>query len=258
VYWKPTLAIIATIVLAASLDTQLTANLAVSDSSKPSASSFSAQSCVQCHSQSNGLNHPVGVLQSQAVDLPLAAGKIDCLTCHNEQATSPMHAEKSGNRKDNMLRQPANGLCQSCHQSDLLADDGHSRISHGIAMRKAHYQDTDSSAKRVEGRLDSETRECLSCHDGSAANHSGVRDAGLGPDRSVATESMHPIGVRYSTMARPNQTPQFRAVSGLPNTVRLFDGKLGCGSCHSIYSEEKQMMAVDMKRSKLCLSCHIK
>jgi predicted CXXCH cytochrome family protein len=36
----------------------------------------------------------------------------------------------------------------------------------------------------------------------------------------------------------------------------LFDGNLGCGSCHSAYSKEPHLLVMNNRGSKLCLSCH--
>ncbi|NQU47328.1 MAG: hypothetical protein HQ519_01670 [Planctomycetes bacterium] len=52
--------------------------------------------------------------------------------------------------------------------------------------------------------------------------------------------------------------PQYRPVTSLPKEIRLFQGRVGCGSCHTTYGGEKQMLAGDPKRGTLCLSCHIK
>ncbi|NNK62673.1 MAG: hypothetical protein HKO98_05620 [Gemmatimonadetes bacterium] len=38
--------------------------------------------------------------------------------------------------------------------------------------------------------------------------------------------------------------------------IRLFDGNLGCGSCHSVYAGEPGLLVMRNERSRLCTSCH--
>jgi len=42
--------------------------------------------------------------------------------------------------------------------------------------------------------------------------------------------------------------------------VQLFGaaGRIGCGSCHSVYSGVEKMLSLEPTRGGLCLSCHIK
>lgn len=80
-----------------------------------------------------------------------------------------------------------------------------------------------------------------------------------GVGRSAGSwRSEHPIGVRYDSLGNPRQVPQFQPVGALPAQLRLFGGKLGCGTCHSVYSGVEGMRAVSDLRGGLCLSCHIK
>ena len=256
VYWKTPSVILATCALAASAIGSMPATSAA-DSEKPA---YDAASCIQCHSQSKGLNHPVNVMPGAQTDLPLSNGRVDCLTCHTEKTTSVTHSGGFGKAKGNFLRKPARLLCNSCHGNDSEAKEGSTPKSHGIAMGRAHLEEPANKMSLSSGRFDRETRECLSCHDGSSASHSGVRepDSGIKRGTLMSIKSMHPIGVEYSWMPKGRMAPQYKPVSSLPNTVRLFDGKVGCGSCHSIYSGEEQMMSIDPKRGRLCLTCHIK
>jgi len=38
----------------------------------------------------------------------------------------------------------------------------------------------------------------------------------------------------------------------------LFDGKVGCLSCHNPYGDKKYSLVMENKRSGLCLACHRK
>lgn len=259
VYWKTPSVILATCALAASIVGSSAAS-GLSDRSNSTDAVWDANSCVQCHIQTRGLNHPVGVMAAEKTDLPLSNGRIDCLTCHTDKATSVTHTGGFVQGQANLLRKSPRVLCNSCHGSDLLSKNDASSKSHGVAMAKAHLEEPANKISLSAGRFDSETRECLSCHDGSSASHSGVREpnSGIKSGTLMSIKSMHPIGVEYSWMPKGRMAPQYKPVSSLPSSVRLFDGKVGCGSCHSIYSGEEQMMSVDPKRGRLCLSCHIK
>lgn len=216
---------------------------------------------MRCHTQTKGLNHPVGVIPAEKTELPLGQGRIDCLTCHSDAATQQRHTGLNGSKGDPMLRKSTRELCSSCHKGSLDRLQGDTPESHGVAMGRAHFEQPAYHLAATPGRFDRETLECLSCHDGSSASHSGVREVSgkrRGGATSLSIQSMHPIGVRYEWTPKGRMAPQYKPVSSLPDRVRLFDGKVGCGSCHSIYSKEEQMMAVDPRRGKLCLSCHIK
>lgn len=65
----------------------------------------------------------------------------------------------------------------------------------------------------------------------------------------------HPIGTEYPAHARrgaKSMVPRSR----LDGRIRLFDNMVGCGSCHSPYSQEKKLLVIDNRGSQLCLSCH--
>ena len=118
--------------------------------------------------------------------------------------------------------------------------------------------------------LDSGTRLCLSCHDGTVAIDSYGAASGttfipdaanLGTDLTTS----HPIGVMYPTSGTsfnladssgkiidPIETPTGQY-------ARLKNGTIQCSSCHSAhYSKANygQFLRVDNTGSKLCMTCH--
>lgn len=218
---------------------------------------FTAQTCVQCHEVTTELDHPVGIPIRDSGELPLGSGKrLDCLTCHDDQATDPAHSLRLAGGGGGLLRQSPRKLCQNCHTQP---GDSASRLSHGLAMGKAHLGFAKDAGSGIG--LDHETRNCLSCHDGTTASSSGVRDTHLPNVLARSAQSirdMHPIGVRYDWTPKPHMAPQYRHERELPKAIRLFQGKLGCGSCHSTYSRQELMLARDPKKQELCLDCHIK
>jgi len=216
---------------------------------------YVASDCMTCHREekARGLNHPLGVSGGSSLR------PMDCLTCHSKESTSPAHANRMKLGKDPLLTTNRQELCLQCHKRETLSSGD--VLSHGLAMGRAHYG-TKRGVQSLSPGLDRESRECLSCHDGSTASTSGVREHGSAGMAAASSfqrvRSMHPIGVRYEWSPKGSMAPQFHPKQQLPQMVRLFNDKVGCGSCHSVYSQEDQMLAQDPKKGRLCLSCHIK
>lgn len=128
-------------------------------------------------------------------------------------------------------------------------------------LGRAHLQfpQRDNSLLSIaSGNLDAESTTCLTCHDGSVA-----RGVGIGIDEQPGSigdhARSHTIGTIYKDhrSAAFGQTPfPMYPASTLNPRLRLFDGKLGCGSCHSPYAREDKLLVMSNTRSKLCLSCH--
>ena len=113
--------------------------------------------------------------------------------------------------------------------------------------------------------LDPESEECIKCHETTVGGsttplvcHEGGCD--------------HPIGVDYVALASKN--PALMDPARLDPGIRLFDGRIGCGTCHVPYDRtnhlklaEKRkkmpaipdpMLSVDNTGSGLCMACHLK
>ncbi|MFQ5586436.1 MAG: hypothetical protein ACE5GF_06415 [Thermodesulfobacteriota bacterium] len=101
---------------------------------------------------------------------------------------------------------------------------------------------------RAEGAtLDPESTRCLSCHNKTVP---------------FDTANHHPVGIVYSEAAP------------LDPAIRLFNGRIGCATCHVPYSEAYHQaltdersafpsipdpfLVIDNRRSELCLACHVK
>ena len=206
----------------------------------------SSRACASCHRFADRVSHPVDVRGAPVAGLPLENGNVTCLTCHDERALEPDH-ERRGSA---MLRLPARALCASCHEATR---DLRSKVSHGLALRRAHLQ-TSQPNDGALGRLDAETRACLGCHDGAVASEPAVWKRGSSVVRRRA--SSHPIGDPYRALGR--RRTSLRPPASLPAEVRLPGGMVGCGSCHSYYSRHENMLSLPTRRGRLCLSCHIK
>ncbi len=207
--------------------------------------------CVRCHDISKRLSHPVGVVPSKPIALQRyldRAGKMTCITCHDvhkEDKTGETPQELAG-----FLRGHAAGrtFCSICHNEALLG----AGWRHTVVVNYAHtpgefVQNSDG------GVLDEHSVECLSCHDGVISKLSGVEIHSGEFKHSVGLS--HPVGVAYPLMSPKND---FVDKSGLPEEIKLFQGKVGCLSCHSPYGGGKSLLVVENRRSTLCLACHKK
>lgn len=204
--------------------------------------------CSDCHRFERELSHPVGVLPSMPIPeaFPLEGGLLTCNSCHEAPAG---HAAGSST---GLVRHGRAGesLCVQCHVSGDRAEQGHAGV-HGMP---AHLAGKDRSASDP-GPFDSESRSCLGCHDGIAASESDRRP---GFDSAHDGMGSHPIGARLLPHGRSRRGDGARYVdpARLDSRIRLFDGGLGCGSCHSVYSGRDQLLVVSNFKSGLCLSCH--
>ena len=217
----------------------------------PDAQAFQ-QRCDACHAFDSGFSHPTGVVPSMAVpsSFPLEDGRMSCLTCHTDEATRP-HGSHAAGRAE-MLREgtSAAGLCSSCHQPGRGAKRGF----HGSDLVRAHLQ-TATWKSAAAGAMDSESRSCVACHDGSMATDAGGHGMS---GSSFGSSGDHPIAVDYRSRPATRDSDEIRLVSmgALDRRIRLFDRTVGCGSCHSVYSGRQDLLVMPNIRSQLCLSCH--
>ncbi len=202
--------------------------------------------CTDCHAEAGrDLSHPVDVVPEKAIpgDMPLVAGRLVCITCH------VVHPVTVRNRRlnDSLLRRPGRGavFCASCHGID---EKGHLVFER---IHRGSYKVSDRGTS-----LDAYTLQCIECHDRR------INDPGdtLGAGRwrhGGASRLNHPVGISLDRVAGQNPRQYKRAVT-LPPEIRLFDGKIGCGTCHNAYSREKNLLVMRNTGSRLCLACHIK
>ncbi|MCA9293468.1 MAG: hypothetical protein KDA20_06620 [Phycisphaerales bacterium] len=209
--------------------------------------------CDACHAVDPEGSHPIGVTPSMAVPpgLPLNSGQITCLTCH--EPTADAHsAARAGNGA--ALRAGANPvtLCTACHGGSLTT----AASAHALAMARAHpNRPTGGPTALRSGAhrgVDAESATCMACHDGSIAADAGHM-TGLfsGPE----APQDHPIGV---TMRHGRSHESLLAnPAGLDERIQLFNGAVGCGSCHNLYSPIEDRLVMSNHGSQLCLSCHL-
>ncbi|MBL9120842.1 MAG: hypothetical protein JNL80_13105 [Phycisphaerae bacterium] len=147
---------------------------------------------------------------------------------------------------------------------------------HAMGLLQAHLNGgrfSGSSRSAARGAalgfaaIDGESASCLSCHDGTIAKDVGghaetgeqARSSKSSKIMAMEGPASHPIGVPYrSTTGGRGSGPaiELRSAASLDPRIRLFNQQVGCGSCHSIYSDESKYLVFRNDRSVLCLSCH--
>lgn len=200
--------------------------------------------CLSCH-QVPAVGHPVDVKAEQAqipAGFPLQSLRVHCATCHQPcdgaDANNPYMLRGE-------LRQEA--FCSNCHAVSALPDKKkHYGIS-GIA----HPRSTEPLPGDT-GITDDITDICLSCHLGG----------GAGPPANVLIGETalpghsHRVGQDYEQRAGQNrELTNYEAVA---EVVVLREGKVGCLSCHNIYSQHPPLLTMSNSGSGLCLTCHNK
>jgi len=206
--------------------------------------------CKTCHQIIEGSSHPSEITPSMKLPAGFTVdwqGRITCTTCHD-----PHPRDLDGNPF--MLKSAKRGkqFCVSCHK-DLFRNPK----KHLSASRIAHTKSwTPPNRETLDESLDQVSLDCLACHEGSvapAANFSLPSESRL-TFRGMSFS--HPIGMDYAQTATSNR--ELRAVDDLSPMISLYEGKVGCASCHNPFSHEEEMLVFNNRRSALCLECHIK
>jgi hypothetical protein len=180
-----------------------------------------------------------------------------------------------------------NQICLPCHiPHNATVKDAQGNLLGGplwnhtlsTATYDLYYND---QGQKVQGKVDTNSMLCLSCHDGTVAVDSFGGGAGtqqltgglLGTDLS----NDHPIG-EAAVWPTPNPSymvdPALRSAAGIMPLRKLADGRqtVGCTSCHEPHNRKNQShmlwvnnagaaTTVDSRSvsgSALCLNCHKK
>lgn len=206
----------------------------------------SSDICITCHSGMTGsMSHPVNITPGHLPPpkMPLVNGRLSCLTCHFVHPTSL----RANAFRRSLLRKAGMGaqFCMTCHRS---GGNEHT------LFEKAHPVSRPNTGRQLA--LDAYTLQCAQCHDG----HLRPRRAVVGSGKRIRSSNrpgQHPVGVLLADVAA-NNPKRFKPLALLSEQMRLYDGRIGCGTCHSAYSKEKNMLVTDNRAGGLCLQCHIK
>jgi predicted CXXCH cytochrome family protein len=215
--------------------------------------------CGGCHQTEDPFTHPVGVVPSMPIPpgLPLEDGRIECTTCHDNRASAD-HA-RAREFHAPLLRQEPADLCAACHDPAGTSR----RDMHATMLGRAHLRwpddDSDRGSSRPgrwPARPDSQSGSCLGCHDGAVAGDAsdarGLWGFSAGPGPSAGIGASHPVGIEY----RRHPGMALKPAASLDRRIRLFDNRVGCGSCHSPFADDEALLVMSNLRSRLCLSCH--
>lgn len=166
-------------------------------------------------------------------------------------------------------------ICKPCHTPHF------SNTTVGFLWNHAL---TDATYTMHEGtgtaaaNIDSRSRMCLGCHDGTVALDSFGGTTGtnfIGPLGNIGTDltNDHPIGsdAIYPTTPSTSYNPQDanHRVGTAPNQLRLRSWinpsgteqfVVGCSTCHTVHNTGNfgHMLRFSNSSSQLCLTCHIK
>lgn len=167
-------------------------------------------------------------------------------------------------------------ICLPCHTPH------NSNVTVGFlwnhALTDATYQMHEGTGTAVSD-VDSRSRMCLSCHDGTIALDSFGGTVGtsfVGPRGNIGTDltNDHPIGsdavyplTGTSTGYNPtNATGDRVGVGSQVLRLRSWDDNgtiryvVGCSTCHTVHNSGNypHMLRFSNSSSQLCLTCHIK
>jgi len=207
---------------------------------------FTNMQCMSCHQMKAGFSHPVNIPLKPGMSprLPLANGKLVCTTCHESGIDEHRTSRSNGDallRLDNSIL-----LCSQCHD----ASDNTRASQHAMAIGQAHLL-PNSGRPKVSAFL-SETQNCLTCHDGLISQDVAMAS----PSSQDDAMSEHPVNVTYRSSLNGEAEILLKPAGSLNPAIRLFEGKVGCGSCHSPYSTQESLLVMSNYRSQLCFGCH--
>jgi len=207
--------------------------------------------CKRCHEEQDALSHPIDVRPAASVPdfMPLdGRGMLTCVTCHSvhKPGFGPSHLR---------ARVGGPGFCVLCHSG--LDEKMHSVFGVGAHMGGAVKVGYGPGSKG-NVRLDEMSIKCMSCHDAILGDESTVTNFDIFRNlHDNKTALTHPIGVLYSE-AKRKYRGAYRSFLELPPQIKLYGGRVGCGTCHSPYAGGRAQLVMSNFGSNLCLACHVK
>ncbi|MBI4584464.1 MAG: hypothetical protein HY717_10625 [Planctomycetes bacterium] len=233
------------------------------DSSSSPASVARFEACTLCHQDVKTGGHPLNV-PTLAVAVPEGwplntAGRLTCVTCHTGCGRDQQPAARTSPEASLLSRAPHGGrmlrslksgidFCGECHGSAIQRP---SPIwKHAVFISLIHP----ASSKTEGGDVDGVTRRCLECHDGVLGSFSEIsmtRAPGIG-----ARSASHPIGMVYPPAPKRYSDNSYEPRAALDSNMILSEGRVGCLTCHHLFSKEEKLLVLSNRESRLCFKCH--
>ena len=219
-----------------------------------------------CHDYEQALNHPVGITYTKTVspDMPLDRNsRITCLTCHS-QPTGSTTSQNNNIQQEPFLHTPKDTqLCASCHgeMRGNMKQRSHWQFSSRAHLADINPASTDTKEENFSinhGDIDRESNTCLGCHQDKTVTIIPSHETIAQKKARWREMKDHPIGMEYQQVATQKKT-KYPFQYPIANTkIRLFDGRVGCGSCHSLYSKNENNIVQNNGYNALCRDCHNK
>jgi predicted CxxxxCH...CXXCH cytochrome family protein len=209
-----------------------------------------------CHEYDEKMNHPLNVPMPAGISKDQST-VMTCLSCHLPQDPNGMNTQNG--QTDHVLQDPGIVGCESCHErlSGSIRQRSHwkfSRKAHLVSLVRGSLVDKTSDAFMASG-IDMESSTCLSCHDKVTVTIPAMNETRQQKTQRFKSMTDHPIGMNYQYILSQNPM-YFNSLMGQQGRIRMFDGQVGCGSCHSLYSDIPSNLTAEYKGSVLCRTCH--
>ncbi len=204
------------------------------------------------------INHPVGVVPSNAVRIPTgwpldAGGAITCFTCHEQLPTfdgaDAPHLREFNDRANGAVD---GDFCMKCHVDTGVRS---AASMHWQATRLAHVRPGKLLRRRSGSGLDGVSRQCLGCHDGVSAPDAAAGGRTHGGSFAEPGQD-HPVGMAYPSAGTLQGSAPLRPAATLPKQVLLPGGHVSCVSCHNLFEGTPNRLSVPIEGSALCFTCH--
>lgn len=159
-------------------------------------------------------------------------------------------------------------LCAFCHATHASNPVPNMPLWNRQLSTATYAIYSSSSLNATPGQPGDQSKLCLSCHDGTIAVDSyggktGSNFIGNGGMMGTDFSNDHPVSFTYdANLAAADgglKVPFSTTYVDAASTLRLFDGKMECSSCHAVHnSNNGKFLRVSNQGSALCLGCHVK
>jgi len=226
--------------------------------------------CTECHTQLSAISHFTNVQTSETYEVHFPVtdpGSLTCATCHDPHL--PAINPATGN-KTYFLRGGVTGKmeCQLCHSSNLSPQGLTTRrpvmdTAHGVAHFTVlfdpaiDYSGRDLHILNTRVTLDQLSVYCLNCHD-SPSNPEYTSPGSAVYKHAADNGLSHPVGIDCDEVAQRNK---YIKTNNRDPRLMLFDGKIGCCTCHDPYAIGGGLgLRIGDKTGwqELCMGCHIR